>query len=166
MCPRSDLQTEALRGRTCLNAARTLGSARRTPGTRCGVRRRCQQRPLSELRAAIDVGQGGDLIRHPAEWGLQQLIEAEGITPESPLLGGTLPRAMGLGSRRHRPIEPRVTVTVTLTVTVTVSGLRCHATWSYVLWSDHQSKADACGYQRWGSWHADHANESCGAVRA
>ena len=32
---------------------------------------------LSELRAAIDVGQGGDLIRHLAEWGLQQLIEAE-----------------------------------------------------------------------------------------
>ncbi len=32
---------------------------------------------LSELRAAIDVGQGGDLIRHLAEWGMQQLIEAE-----------------------------------------------------------------------------------------
>ena len=32
---------------------------------------------LSELRAAIDVGQGGDLIRHLAEWTMQQLIEAE-----------------------------------------------------------------------------------------
>ncbi|MDO8363383.1 MAG: hypothetical protein Q7V88_10845 [Actinomycetota bacterium] len=32
---------------------------------------------LSEMRAAIDVGQGGDLVRHLAEWGLQQLIEAE-----------------------------------------------------------------------------------------
>lgn len=32
---------------------------------------------LSELRAAIDVGQGGDLVRQLAEWGLQQLIEAE-----------------------------------------------------------------------------------------
>ena len=32
---------------------------------------------LSELRAAIDVGQGGDLIRHLAEWMMQQLIEAE-----------------------------------------------------------------------------------------
>ena len=36
---------------------------------------------LSELRAAIDVGQGGDLIRHLAEWGLQQLIEAEATDP-------------------------------------------------------------------------------------
>jgi transposase-like protein len=34
---------------------------------------------LSELRAAIDVGQGGDLIRHLAEWALQQLIEAEAV---------------------------------------------------------------------------------------
>ena len=32
---------------------------------------------LSELRAAIDVDQEGDLIRHLAEWGLQQLIEAK-----------------------------------------------------------------------------------------
>ena len=32
---------------------------------------------LSELRAAIDVGHGGDLIRHLAEWMMQQLIEAE-----------------------------------------------------------------------------------------
>jgi transposase-like protein len=32
---------------------------------------------LSELRAAIDVGQGGDLIRQLAEWALQQLIEAQ-----------------------------------------------------------------------------------------
>ena len=32
---------------------------------------------LSELRAAIDVGRGGDLIRQLAEWGLQQFIEAE-----------------------------------------------------------------------------------------
>lgn len=32
---------------------------------------------LSELRAAIDVGQGGDLIRRLAEWMMQQLIEAE-----------------------------------------------------------------------------------------
>ena len=29
---------------------------------------------LSELRAAIDVGQGGDLIHHLAEWALQQLM--------------------------------------------------------------------------------------------
>lgn len=32
---------------------------------------------LSELRAAIDVGQGGDLIRQLAEWAMQQLIEAQ-----------------------------------------------------------------------------------------
>ncbi len=32
---------------------------------------------LSELRAAIDVGDGGDLIRHLAEWTMQQLIEAD-----------------------------------------------------------------------------------------
>lgn len=32
---------------------------------------------LSELRAAIDVRHGGGLIRQLAEWGLQQLIEAE-----------------------------------------------------------------------------------------
>jgi putative transposase len=32
---------------------------------------------LSELRAAIDVGQGGDVIRQLAEWALQQLIEAQ-----------------------------------------------------------------------------------------
>jgi len=32
---------------------------------------------LSELRAAIDVGHRGDLIRQLAEWTMQQLIEAE-----------------------------------------------------------------------------------------
>ena len=32
---------------------------------------------LSELRAAIDVGDGGDLIRHLAEWAMQQLIEEQ-----------------------------------------------------------------------------------------
>ena len=32
---------------------------------------------LSELCAAIDVGQGGDVIRQLAEWALQQLIEAQ-----------------------------------------------------------------------------------------
>ncbi len=32
---------------------------------------------LSEPRAAIDVGQGGDLIRQLAEWALQQLIEVQ-----------------------------------------------------------------------------------------
>jgi len=32
---------------------------------------------LSELRAAIEVGRGGDLIRELAEWALQQLIEAQ-----------------------------------------------------------------------------------------
>lgn len=32
---------------------------------------------LSELRAAIDVGHGGDLIRQLAEWAMQQLIEAQ-----------------------------------------------------------------------------------------
>jgi hypothetical protein len=32
---------------------------------------------LSELRAAIDVGDGGDLIRQLAEWALQQLIDAQ-----------------------------------------------------------------------------------------
>ena len=32
---------------------------------------------LSELRAPIEVGRGGDLIRQLAEWALQQLIEAQ-----------------------------------------------------------------------------------------
>ncbi len=50
---------------------------------------------LSELRAAIDVGHGGDLIRHLAEWGLQQLIEAEA--------------AETIGAARYERAEGRVT---------------------------------------------------------
>lgn len=50
---------------------------------------------LSELRAAIDVGRGGDLIRHLAEWGLQQLIEAEA--------------AEAIGADRYERTEARAT---------------------------------------------------------
>lgn len=50
---------------------------------------------LSELRAAIDVGQGGDLIRQLAEWGLQQLIEAEA--------------AEAIGAARYERSETRTT---------------------------------------------------------
>ena len=50
---------------------------------------------LSELRAAIDVGQEGDLIRQLAEWGLQQLIEAEA--------------ADTIGAARYERSERRVT---------------------------------------------------------
>ena len=50
---------------------------------------------LSELRAAIDVGQGGDLIRHLAEWTMQQLIEAEATNT--------------IGAGRYERSEERVT---------------------------------------------------------
>ncbi len=50
---------------------------------------------LSELRAAIDVGQGGDLIRHLAEWTMQQLVEAEA--------------ADKIGAGRYERTEGRVT---------------------------------------------------------
>ena len=57
---------------------------------------------LSELRAAIDVGQGGDLIRQLAEWALQQLIEAQA----SEVIGaGRYERSDGRVTERngHRP---------------------------------------------------------------
>lgn len=50
---------------------------------------------LSELRASIDVGQGGDLIRHLAEWMMQQLIEAEA--------------AEVIGADRYERVEGRTT---------------------------------------------------------
>jgi transposase-like protein len=50
---------------------------------------------LSELRAAIDVGQGGDLIRQLAEWALQQLIEVQA--------------AEKIGAARYERTDERVT---------------------------------------------------------
>ena len=67
-----------------------------------GHREALSESAPSELRAAIDVGQGGDLIRHLAEWGLQQLIEAEA----SERIGaGRYERTEGRATERngHRP---------------------------------------------------------------
>jgi len=50
---------------------------------------------FSELRAAIDVGQGGDLIRQLAEWMMQQLVEAEATDK--------------IGAGRYERTEERVT---------------------------------------------------------
>jgi putative transposase len=36
-----------------------------------------EESALSQVRAAIDVGRGGDLIRQLAEWAMQEIIEAE-----------------------------------------------------------------------------------------
>jgi putative transposase len=50
---------------------------------------------LSELRAAIDVGDGGDLIRQLAEWALQQLIDAQATE--------------AIGAARYERTDERVT---------------------------------------------------------
>jgi transposase-like protein len=50
---------------------------------------------LSELRAAIDVGEGADIVRQLAEWALQQLIEAEA--------------AEAIGAGRYERVETRTT---------------------------------------------------------
>ena len=57
---------------------------------------------LSELRAAIDVGQGGDLIRQLAEWTMQQLVEAEAADK---IGAGRYERTVGRTTERngHRP---------------------------------------------------------------
>jgi putative transposase len=36
-----------------------------------------EESALSQVRAAIEVGRGGDLIRQLAEWAMQEIIEAE-----------------------------------------------------------------------------------------
>jgi putative transposase len=57
---------------------------------------------LSELRAAIDVGHGGDLIRQLAEWMMQQLIELEATDT---IGAGRYERTEGRTTERngHRP---------------------------------------------------------------
>lgn len=65
---------------------------------------------LSGLRAAIEVGQGGDLIRQLAAWALQQLIEAGARRKCSVPAATNAARTaswnatcIGHGSRRRRP---------------------------------------------------------------